>query len=78
MSNIKRITITDPTTHEIRRYFPDQRLQYWDASVTQDRGCYWYYQMHTTAVIDQIYAAGRKGYEVKMELEGGADIVLQQ
>lgn len=76
MSNIKRITITDPATNEIRRYFPDQRLSYWDVSVTQDRGCYWYYQMHTTTVIDQIYAAGKKGFEVKLELEGGDDVVL--
>lgn len=78
MNNIKRITITDPNTNEIRRYFPDQRLSYWDVSVTQDRGCYWYYQMHTTTVIDQIYAAGKKGFEVKLELEGGEDLVLQQ
>lgn len=76
MASIRRITITDPTTNEIRRYFPDQRLQYWDVSVTQDRGCYWYYQMYMTAVLDQIYAAGKNGKTVKLELEGGDDIEL--
>lgn len=74
---IKRIIITDPVTKEIRRLFPDQRLQYWDVSVSQERGVYWYYQMHITAVMDLIYAAGKSGRQVTLELDGGDSVELQ-
>lgn len=77
MNTIKRIIITDPVTKEIRRLFPDQRLQYWDVSVSQERGVYWYYQMNINAVMDLIYAAGKSGRQVTLELDGGDSVELQ-
>ena len=76
MTGIKRISITDPETHEIWRMFPDNHLHYWDVSVSQNRGSYWYWQMHFTAIVDKIYEAGRTGKQVKLELEGGVDLEL--
>ena len=76
MTGIKRISITDPETHEIWRLFPDKHLHYWNVSVTQDRGSYWYWQMHFTAIVDKIYEAGRDGKIVKLDLEGGATLEL--
>ncbi len=74
---IKRIIITDPETKEIRRLFPDQKLQYWDMSVSDmKKGAYWYYQLRISAVIDLIYVAGRGGKQVIMDLDGGESIEL--
>lgn len=75
-SIIRSIEIHDPIKGKLVRLFPDRPLQYWDASVTEDKGVYWYYQMHLATVLDMIYTAGKEGKEVKMQYNTSDVITL--
>lgn len=67
---IRSIEIKDPIKQKNVRLFPDRPLQYWDASVTEQTGVYWYYQMHLHTVLSMLYDAGKAGKEVVINYAG--------
>lgn len=70
MSVIKAILIEDTSKNKIMTMFPDKHHIYWDVSIREKTGVYWYYQMHLTSVIDLIYRAGVNGQKLKIRYEG--------
>lgn len=72
MSVIKAILIEDPSISKTMTMFPDNHCTYWDVSIREKTGVYWYYQMHMTSIVDLLYRAGQKGQKVKIRYQGGA------
>lgn len=72
MSVIKAILIEDPSISKTMTMFPDNHCTYWDVSIREKTGVYWYYQMHFTSIIDLLYRAGQKGQKVKIRYQGEA------
>ena len=61
MANLlKAIELQDTKKDELWRFFPDKHNTYFDCSVKSGSGCYWYYSMHITTVLDRIYVAGKE------------------
>lgn len=69
MSVIKSIQIKDQSKDKEMNCFPDRQLLYWDVSVREKTGVYWYYQMHFTSIMDLIYKAGRDGFIVRIRYQ---------
>lgn len=69
MSVIKAVLIEDKEKEKEMRLFPDRQLLYWDVSVREKTGVYWYYQMHFTSIMDLIYKAGRDGLVVRIRYQ---------
>lgn len=70
MSVIKAILIEDPSISKTMTMFPDNKCTYWDVSIREKTGVYWYYQMHFTSIVDLLYRAGQKGQKVKIRYQG--------
>ena len=73
---IRAIEIRDKKDGRIVTLFPDQKKQYWDGSVREKAGVYWYYQLHFTAIVDMLYKAGRLGREITIKYIGGDEVVV--
>lgn len=72
MANIlKAIELQKPQEGELWRFFPDKNNTYFDCSVKLRSGCYWYYSMHITTVLDRIYEAGKNGWKVNLVYQDG-------
>lgn len=69
MSIIKSIQIKDQSKDKTLNCFPDRQLFYWDVSVREKTGVYWYYQMHINSIMDLIYRAGRDGLLVRIRYQ---------
>ena len=72
MSVIKAILIEDPSISKTMTMFPDKSCTYWDVSIREKTGVYWYYQMHLTSIVDLLYRAGQNGQKVKIRYQGEA------
>lgn len=70
MSVLKAILIEDQSKDKIMTCFPDKQLTYWDVSIREKSGVYWYWQMHFISIADLIYRAGIDGQTVKLRYEG--------
>lgn len=75
MSVLKAILIEDQSKDKIMTCFPDKQLTYWDVSIREKSGVYWYWQMHFISIADLIYRAGIDGQTVKLRYEGEPDDV---
>lgn len=72
MSVLKAILIEDQSKDKTMTCFPDKQLTYWDVSIREKTGVYWYYQMHFISIVDLLYRAGQKGQKVKIRYQGEA------
>lgn len=75
MANILKSIELQDTANDVRwKFFPDKNNTYFDCSVREKTGCYWYYSMHITTVLNRIYTAGKNGWSIKLTYQdGGVD-----